>query len=81
MNEAREALDVASTEPQDTRSGSTAAAAFQALADGHLDAAYRLARIVLRDQAETEDATHDAFVQAWGNRRLRLPVKGPCRQG
>lgn len=42
-----------------------AAAAFQRLADQHLDAAYRLARIVLRDPTEAQDATHDAFVQAW----------------
>jgi RNA polymerase sigma-70 factor (ECF subfamily) len=43
----------------------TAAAAFQSLADGHLDAAYRLARFILRDDTEARDATHDAFLQAW----------------
>ncbi len=58
-------MSVAANEPQEARSGSTAAAAFQALADEHLDAAYRLARVILRDQAEAQDATHDAFVQAW----------------
>jgi RNA polymerase sigma-70 factor (ECF subfamily) len=58
-------MDVAANQPQEARSGSTAAAAFQALADEHLDAAYRLARVILRDQAEAQDATHDAFVQAW----------------
>jgi RNA polymerase sigma-70 factor (ECF subfamily) len=41
------------------------AAAFLRLADEHLDAAYRLARAILRDPAEAQDATHDAFVQAW----------------
>jgi RNA polymerase sigma-70 factor (ECF subfamily) len=41
------------------------AAAFLRLADQHLDAAYRLARAILRDPAEAQDATHDAFVQAW----------------
>lgn len=41
------------------------AAAFQRLADEHLDAAYRLARIILRNETEAQDATHDAFVQAW----------------
>ena len=41
------------------------AAAFTRLADEHLDRAYRLARAILRDPAEAQDATHDAFVQAW----------------
>ena len=39
--------------------------AFGRLADGHLDAAYRLARAILRDPGEAQDATHDAFLQAW----------------
>ena len=41
------------------------AAAFTRLAEGHLDASYRLARAILRDPSEAQDATHDAFVQAW----------------
>ena len=41
------------------------AAAFVRLADHHLDASYRLARAILRDSSEAEDATHDAIVQAW----------------
>lgn len=40
-------------------------AAFVRLADEHLDKAYRLARVILRDPTEAQDATHDAFVQAW----------------
>lgn len=44
---------------------SNQAAAFRRLADEHLDAAYRLARAILRDPTEAQDATHDAFVQAW----------------
>ena len=40
-------------------------AAFLQLADAHLDAAYRLARAILRDPAEAQDATHDAVIQAW----------------
>ncbi len=40
-------------------------AAFVRLANSHLDAAYRLARAILRDPDEAQDATHDAFVQAW----------------
>jgi len=39
--------------------------AFLALADQHLDASYRLAHAILRERAEAEDATHDAFVTAW----------------
>ena len=40
-------------------------AAFAALTDQHLDAAYRLAGIILGDRVEAEDATHDAVVAAW----------------
>ena len=39
--------------------------AFVRLADERLDKAYRLARAILRNPAEAQDATHDAFVQAW----------------
>jgi RNA polymerase sigma-70 factor, ECF subfamily len=38
---------------------------FRRLAAEHLDESYRLARAILRDPAEAEDATHDAFVRAW----------------
>lgn len=41
------------------------AKAFLRLADQHLDAAYRLARVILRDATDAQDATHDAFEQAW----------------
>ena len=34
-------------------------------AERHLDASYRLARAILHDPAEAEDATHDAVVSAW----------------
>ena len=51
-------------------------AAFLRLADRHLDAAYRLARVILRNPAEAEDATHDAIVQAWRKwPTLRDPVR------
>lgn len=39
--------------------------AFQRLAERHLADAYGLARAILHDAAEAEDATHDAFVAAW----------------
>jgi RNA polymerase sigma-70 factor (ECF subfamily) len=41
------------------------ATAFLELAERHLDASYRLARAILHDRAEAEDATHDAVVKAW----------------
>lgn len=41
------------------------AAAFERLVEARLDDTYRLARLILRDAQEAEDATHDAFVRAW----------------
>ena len=52
------------------------AAAFTRLAEGHLDASYRLARAILRDPAEAQDATHDAYVQAW---RKWATLRDPSR--
>jgi RNA polymerase sigma-70 factor, ECF subfamily len=50
--------------------------AFQRLVDEHLDRAYGLARAILRDSTEAEDATHDAFVRAWrGWPSLRDPAR------
>ena len=52
------------------------AVAFVRLADVHLDKAYRLARAILHDPAEAQDATHDAFVQAWRKwETLRDPAR------
>lgn len=52
------------------------AEAFRRLADRHLDASYGLARAILRDPAEAEDATHDAFIQAW---RKWSSLRDPAR--
>lgn len=41
------------------------ASAFVRLADGELDRAYRLARIILGDAGDAEDAVHDAALKAW----------------
>lgn len=41
------------------------ASAFVRLADGELDRAYRLARIILGDGGDAEDAVHDAALKAW----------------
>jgi len=40
-------------------------AAFQRLADQRLDASYRLATAILRDDSQSHDAVHDAIVLAW----------------
>jgi RNA polymerase sigma factor (sigma-70 family) len=50
--------------------------AFVRLADQHLDASYRLARAILRDPTEAQDATHDAYVQAW---RKWSTLRDPAR--
>ena len=38
---------------------------FQRLANERLDASYRLATAILRDDSQSEDAVHDAVVLAW----------------
>jgi RNA polymerase sigma-70 factor, ECF subfamily len=43
---------------------------FAALIESQLDAAYRLAAVILGDAAEAEDAAHDAALAAWRNREL-----------
>ncbi len=53
---ARVAVEQGRVEPADE---------FTRLADRHLDAAYRLASVVLGDPTEAEDAAHDAAVLAW----------------
>ena len=58
-------MDLTTGEPPASRTASNAAEAFRSLADQHLDAAYRLARVILGDETEAQDATHDAFVRAW----------------
>ncbi len=39
--------------------------AFRRLVDRELDAAYRLAAVILNDRVEAEDAVHDAAESAW----------------
>jgi RNA polymerase sigma-70 factor (ECF subfamily) len=55
------------------------AVAFRELAHEHLDASYRLASVILGNPVDAQDATHDAFVQAWRRwSTLRDPAKfGP----
>jgi len=40
-------------------------AAFQQLADRRLEASYRLANAILRDESQSQDAVHDAVIVAW----------------
>jgi RNA polymerase sigma-70 factor (ECF subfamily) len=50
--------------------------AFRQLVSQRLDAAYRLATMVLGDPVEAEDATHDAVVRAWASfGMLRDPTR------
>lgn len=65
VNRSSEVIELPDRPALETGESSARAAAFIELADAHLDQAYRLARAILRDPAEAQDATHDAFVQAW----------------
>ncbi len=49
---------------------------FERLADEHLETAYRLAYAILHDPSEAQDATHDAFIQAW---RAWTTLRDPAR--
>ena len=67
---------MADSRPAVVEQPSERAEAFLRLADDHLDAAYRLARAILRDSTEAQDATHDAFEQAW---RKWSTLRDPAR--
>jgi RNA polymerase sigma-70 factor (ECF subfamily) len=76
VNRSSEVIELAERSPVNIRDATQRDAAFVRLADEHLDTAYRLARAILRDPAEAQDATHDAFVQAWRRwETLRDPAK------
>ena len=62
--------------PRRAEDASSRAAAFERLAASHLDSGYRLARAILRDTAEAQDATHDAYLQAW---RKWATLRDPAR--
>lgn len=65
MNRSSDVIDLTDHSSPPVRATTPRETAFLALADEHLDRAYRLARAILRDPAEAQDATHDAVVQAW----------------
>ena len=76
VRQSPEVFDVADSRPVEADTRADRAAAFVRLADAHLDAAYRLARAVLHDPSEAQDATHDALLQAW---RKWSTVRDPSR--
>jgi RNA polymerase sigma factor (sigma-70 family) len=76
VRQSSEVVEVAEIRPLEVDRSSERGAAFLRLADGHLDAAYRLARAILRDPGDARDATHDAFVQAW---RKWSTLRDPAR--
>jgi Tol biopolymer transport system component len=67
---------MADSRPAVVEQPSEHAKAFLRLADLHLDAAYRLARAILRDPTEAQDATHDAFVHRDGGTGLDIEHAG-----
>src|SRR5215831_18477773 len=55
-----------------TRTDDLGPEAFMTQVDGVIDAAYRLATVILLDYAAAEDVVHDATVRAWRRyRRLK----------
>jgi RNA polymerase sigma-70 factor (ECF subfamily) len=71
-----EVIEMADSRPAVVEQPTERAQAFLRLADDHLDAAYRLARAILRDSIDAQDATHDAFEQAW---RKWSTLRDPAR--
>ena len=65
MNRSTDVVDLTDRVSAPGRDVARRDAAFVLLANEHLDRAYRLARAILHDAVEAQDATHDAFVQAW----------------
>jgi RNA polymerase sigma-70 factor, ECF subfamily len=76
VNPIAEGVEVADSRPSEVDQTNERGRAFRRLADGHLDAAYGLARAILRDPGEAQDATHDAFLQAW---RKWSTLRDPAR--
>ena len=64
MAEPSEIIEVTASRPANVDKTAERTAAFVRLADEHLDAAYRLARAILREPSDAQDATHDALLQA-----------------
>jgi RNA polymerase sigma factor (sigma-70 family) len=65
VNRSSDLVDLADRVSTPGRDVTRRDAAFLLLANEQLDRAYRLARAILHDAVDAQDATHDAFVQAW----------------
>jgi RNA polymerase sigma-70 factor (ECF subfamily) len=65
VRQSPEFFELADSRPVKVDQTTGRAAAFVRLADQHLDEAYRLARAILSNPHEAQDATHDALLQAW----------------
>jgi len=65
VRQSSEVIELVDTRPLEVDHVSEREGAFLRLVNQHLDGSYRLARAILRDPGEAQDATHDAFVQAW----------------
>jgi RNA polymerase sigma-70 factor (ECF subfamily) len=65
VNRSSEAIELRDRPPAVGPADAARSEAFVRLADEHLDRAYGLARAILRDPIDAQDATHDAFVSAW----------------
>jgi RNA polymerase sigma-70 factor (ECF subfamily) len=76
VNGSPEVIEMAVRRPAAAAARTDRVEAFLRLADHHLDAAYRLARAILRDSTDAQDATHDAFEQAW---RRWSTLRDPAR--
>jgi RNA polymerase sigma-70 factor, ECF subfamily len=65
VNRSSDLVDLADRVATPGRDVARRDAAFLLLANEKLDRAYGLARAILHDAVDAQDATHDAFVQAW----------------
>jgi RNA polymerase sigma-70 factor (ECF subfamily) len=76
VSRSSEVIELTDSRAIEVEPSSERTAAFLRLANEHLDAGYRLARAILHDPTEAQDATHDAFVQAW---RRWSSLRDPAR--
>jgi RNA polymerase sigma-70 factor (ECF subfamily) len=65
VNRSSEVIELRDRPPVAGPTEAARSEAFVRLADHHLDRAYGLARAILHDPIDAQDATHDAFVSAW----------------
>jgi RNA polymerase sigma-70 factor (ECF subfamily) len=76
VNRSSDVIELRDRPPMAGGADAARSAAFDRLADQHLDRAYGLARAILHDPVDAQDATHDAFVSAW---RAWATLRDPAR--